>query len=76
MDKGKIDQILKVILTVFLFLVPSVTAIVIWSIPVLGKYPTLIAIATTNLFLSLAEVMFLVRAVIFPKNNKKWWRDE
>ena len=76
MDKEKVDKVLKIVLTVFLLAVPSATGIAVWCVPAIDKMPVLVALSATNLFLGLAEVVFLIRSVIFPRNNKKWWLDE
>lgn len=76
MDKQKIDTVLKIILSAVLFLVPVVPAIVVWSKPIPSGNTFLIGLFTTAVFLNITEVVFLVRAVIFPKNKKKWWIDE
>lgn len=75
-DKGKVDTALKVVLTLMLFAVPLACSIATWALPDFEEHGFLVGISTTNILLSVAEIVFLVRAVIFPKNKKKWWRED
>lgn len=72
---GKIDFILKAILVIILFAVPIAITAVIWFTPGLDTNKVLVGVSTINVILSIAEVMFLVRAAIFPKHGKKWWQN-
>lgn len=71
----KVTYIFKVLLTVFLFAVPIVLTMIVWFTPALEVNKFLVGVSTINLTLSIAEIMFLVRAVVFPRNGKKWWRE-
>lgn len=75
MTRKVLDRILKIILSVLLFIVPLFLTISIWLSPEIGNIPVVIGVSAINLILSIAEVMFLVKAAIFPKNGKKWWYD-
>lgn len=72
----KIDLGLRIILSVILFAVPIVLAILVWSIPSTEVPNYITGLVTANVFLGIAEVIFLVRAAIFPKNGKRWWLEE
>lgn len=71
----KINYIFKVLLTVLLFATPIALTMIVWFTPALEVNKFLVGVSTINLVLSIAEVMFLVRAAIFPRNGKKWWRE-
>ena len=70
-----IDLILRIVLTVVLLLIPTVLAVRLWSMPVIESNSFLLGLFTTGVFLNIAEVIFLVRAVVFPRDNKKWWKE-
>ncbi len=72
---NKVSYALKVLLTIFLFAIPIALTMIVWCTPALEVNKFLVGVSTINLALSIAEVMFLVRAVIFPRNGKKWWRE-
>ncbi len=77
MKTGWIDVALKSVLAAILLLVPTVVAVKLWSDPVQMSGGNLfVGLFTVGIFLNIAEVVFLIRAVIFPKNKKKWWLDE
>lgn len=75
MEGSKLDKVLKIILTTFLFAIPISLAMVIWYDPVISGSLLAVGLATANLAFGIAEVMFLYRAVIFPKGGRKWWRE-
>lgn len=71
----KVSRILRTLLVVFLFAIPIALAMVVWFTPVIDSNQVLVALSAINLPLSLAEIMFLVRAVIFPRDGRKWWKE-
>lgn len=70
---------LKVLLTVVLFGLPIISTMSIWNAATM--YPesreilddNIIAVSVFNLIITFAEVIFLVRAVVFPPKEKRWW---
>lgn len=73
--RHKIDYVLRVLLSVVLFAIPIVTTVAIWALPPENSNPILIGVSALNAGLSIAEVIFLVKAAIFPKDGVRWWID-
>lgn len=71
----KVGLILRIVLVIFLFAVPIALAMIIWFTPALEAYSSIVALSAVNVPLGIAEVMFLTRAAIFPKNGKAWWKE-
>lgn len=77
-NKDRLIKGLKVLLTIVLFGLPIVTTMSIWNAATLPEVRevldnNIIAVSVCNLILSIAEIIFLVRAVIFPPKEKQWW---
>lgn len=78
-NRDRIIDGLKVLLTAILFAVPIITTMSIWNVA--ATFPEsreildnfLIGVSAINIILSIAEVIFLVRAVVFPPKEKRWW---
>ena len=75
MDRHKIDLGLRILLSVVLFAIPIVTTIAIWALPPENSNSVLLGVSALNAGLSIAEVIFLVKAAIFPKDGVRWWID-
>jgi hypothetical protein len=73
MNRHTFDLGLRVLLTVVLFAVPITTTIAIWALPPENSNPVLVGVSALNAGLSIAEVIFLVKAAIFPKGGVRWW---
>lgn len=77
-NKDRLLKGLKVLLTIVLFGLPIVSTVSIWNAATVPEVreildDSIIAVSVCNLILSLAEVIFLVRAVVFPPKEKRWW---
>ena len=77
-NKDRLLKGLKVLLTIVLFGLPIISTVSIWNAAAIPEVreildDSIIVVSVCNLILSLAEVIFLVRAVVFPPKEKRWW---